>query len=85
LYDAANIVTGDFDRADNNVIFVHGFLSSSSFWADTVLPQLPETIRASYRLFAVDLLGFGKSPKPTNCLYTHADHIDMIRRYGVGS
>jgi hypothetical protein len=80
-----NIVTGDFDRADNNVIFVHGFLSSSSFWADTVLPQLPETIRASYRLFAVDLLGFGKSPKPTNCLYTHADHIDMLRRYRVGS
>ncbi|CAM6074334.1 unnamed protein product, partial [Sphagnum tenellum] len=80
--------TRDFDRADNNVIFIHGFLSSSSFWTDTVLPQLPETIRASYRLFAVDLLGFGKSPKPTNCLYTHADHIDMLRRsvierYGI--
>ncbi|KAJ6822830.1 putative lysophospholipase BODYGUARD 4 isoform X1 [Iris pallida] len=29
-------------------------------------------------MFAVDLLGFGKSPKPTDGLYTIEDHIDMI-------
>ncbi|CAM6103530.1 unnamed protein product [Calypogeia fissa] len=80
--NAANIAT-----AENNVIFLHGFLSSSSFWADTVL-HLPDSVRSSHRLFAVDLLGFGRSPKPSNSMYTMAEHIDMIRRsvlepYGI--
>lgn len=68
------------DDAENNVIFIHGFCSSSSFWADTVFPFLSETIGSSHRLFAVDILGFGKSPKPANCMYSNADHVDMIRR-----
>lgn len=76
--------------AENNVIFLHGFLSSSSFWVDTVLPALPESVRTSNRLFAVDIMGFGRSPKPSNSLYTIADHVDMIRRsvlepYGIQS
>jgi pimeloyl-ACP methyl ester carboxylesterase len=76
--------------AENNVIFVHGFLSSSNFWVDTVLPVLPESLRSSHRLFAVDVLGFGKSPKPSSSMYTIADHIEMIRKsvleaYGIQS
>lgn len=31
-----------------------------------------------YRLFAVDLLGFGISPKPSDSLYTLSDHVEMI-------
>lgn len=74
--------------AAHNVIFLHGFLSSSSFWVDTVLPHLSPEVRSSHRLFAVDVLGFGKSPRPDDFLYTNGDHVEMIRRsvlekYGI--
>ncbi|KAG6551191.1 hypothetical protein Mapa_007427 [Marchantia paleacea] len=71
---------GHIRSAENNVIFLHGFLSSSSFWTDSVMPALPQDVRASHRLFAVDILGFGKSPKPLNNSYTLADHVHMIQR-----
>ncbi|KAM3288430.1 putative lysophospholipase BODYGUARD 4 [Capsicum chacoense] len=61
-----------------NIVFLHGFLSSSSFWRETIFPNLSEDANKKYRLFAVDLLGFGKSPKPNNCLYTIKDHVEMI-------
>jgi pimeloyl-ACP methyl ester carboxylesterase len=32
----------------------------------------------SSRLLAVDLLGFGQSPKPGNCMYTLKDHVEAI-------
>ena len=31
-------------------------------------------------MFAIDLLGFGRSPKPTNCLYTLEEHLEQIER-----
>ncbi|XP_050207039.1 probable lysophospholipase BODYGUARD 4 [Mercurialis annua] len=61
-----------------NVIFIHGLFSSSSFWTKSVFPNLSETTKQSYRLFAVDLLGFGDSPKPMDCLYTLKDNLEMI-------
>ncbi|XP_059428065.1 probable lysophospholipase BODYGUARD 4 isoform X2 [Corylus avellana] len=60
-----------------NVIFLHGFLSSSSFWTETVFPNLSDH---NYRLFAVDLLGFGRSPKPRDCSYTLNNHVQMIEK-----
>jgi pimeloyl-ACP methyl ester carboxylesterase len=63
-----------------NVIFLHGFLSSSSFWTETVFPNLSETINHNYRLFAVDLLGFGRSPKPRDCSYTLNNHVETIEK-----
>ncbi|XVF56781.1 hypothetical protein PTKIN_Ptkin06aG0147700 [Pterospermum kingtungense] len=62
-------------RAEKNVIFLHGIVSSSSFWTETVFENL-----CDYRLFAVDLLGFGRSPKPNDCLYTLSDHVEMIEK-----
>lgn len=43
-----------------------------------------------YRLFAVDLLGFGESPKPRDSLYTLREHVETIERsvvkpYRLGS
>nr|GME08740.1 probable lysophospholipase BODYGUARD 4 [Ipomoea batatas] len=68
-------------KGAENVIFLHGFMASSSFWTQTVFPYLSEEdSRQKYRLFAVDLLGFGKSPKPMDCLYTIRDHIEMIEK-----
>ncbi|XVF42664.1 hypothetical protein PTKIN_Ptkin01aG0382700 [Pterospermum kingtungense] len=62
-----------------NVIFLHGFQSSSSFWTETVFENLFVSghVKDHYRLFAVDLLEFGRSPKPNNSIYT-SDHVEMI-------
>ncbi|KAI8544029.1 hypothetical protein RHMOL_Rhmol08G0263200 [Rhododendron molle] len=64
-------------RPTGNVIFLHGFLSSSLIWTELVFPNLSEPTKRNYRLFAVDLLGFGRSPKPRDCLYTLRDHLEM--------
>lgn len=81
--------TGSLGNAEaketENVIFLHGFLSSSSFWTETVFPNLSANTTEKYRLFAVDLLGFGRSPKPLNCLYTIKDHIEMIEKSVISS
>ncbi|XP_010492744.1 PREDICTED: probable lysophospholipase BODYGUARD 4 [Camelina sativa] len=58
-----------------NVIFIHGFMGSSHFWTETVFEHVKKD---RYRLFAVDLLGFGESPKPRDSLYTLRDHVDTI-------
>uniref|UniRef100_A0A2P2JKD4 Uncharacterized protein MANES_08G151600 n=1 Tax=Rhizophora mucronata TaxID=61149 RepID=A0A2P2JKD4_RHIMU len=63
-----------------NVIFLHGFLCSSSLWTETVFPNLSDHAKSNYRLFAVDLLGFGGSPKPRECSYTLRDHLEMIEK-----
>ncbi|CAH2070957.1 unnamed protein product, partial [Thlaspi arvense] len=60
-----------------DVLFIHGFISSSAFWTETVFPSLSNS---KYRLFAVDLLGFGKSPKPSDSLYTMREHVEMIEK-----
>lgn len=72
--------SGSLIDSESNVIFIHGFLSSSSLWIETILPSLSEATKLAYRLFAVDLLGFGKSPKPSNCSYTVAQHVEMIEQ-----
>lgn len=72
----AEATRSESDRGDD-AIFIHGFTSSSSFWAQTVFP---EPAAANHRLFAVDLLGFGDSPKPVNCTYTLRDHVEAIER-----
>ncbi|KAG8079276.1 hypothetical protein GUJ93_ZPchr0007g5888 [Zizania palustris] len=64
-------------RQSEDAIFIHGFLSSSSFWAEAVFA---EASILNCRMFAVDLLGFGESPKPANCMYRLKDHVDMIER-----
>ncbi|KAF7135126.1 hypothetical protein RHSIM_Rhsim08G0193100 [Rhododendron simsii] len=67
-------------RPTENVIFLHGFLSSSLIWTEMVFPNLSEPTKRNYRLFAVDLLGFGRSPKPRDCLYTLRDHLEMVEK-----
>ncbi|CAN8308164.1 unnamed protein product [Cochlearia groenlandica] len=65
------------NTAKEDVLFIHGFISSSAFWTETVFPSLSNS---NYRLFAVDLLGFGKSPKPADSLYTMKEHVEMIEK-----
>ncbi|KAK9093815.1 hypothetical protein Scep_025284 [Stephania cephalantha] len=65
-------------KAVEDVLFVHGFLSSSVFWTETLFPNFSESTKSTHRLIAIDLLGFGRSPKPADSLYTLREHIDMI-------
>lgn len=68
------------DNAQEDVLFIHGFISTSKFWTETLFPNFSSATKSTYRMFAIDLLGFGRSPKPTDCLYTLKDHLDMIER-----
>ncbi|XP_072988234.1 probable lysophospholipase BODYGUARD 3 [Typha latifolia] len=70
----------DGRATEEDVLFIHGFISSSQFWTETVFPNLSEEAKARHRLFAVDLLGFGRSPKPNDSLYTLREHVEMIER-----
>ncbi|CAN6186128.1 unnamed protein product [Urochloa humidicola] len=74
--DAAGTESEDTATAENAAIFVHGFTSSSSFWTETVFRE--SSVLSGSRLFAVDLLGFGQSPKPADCLYRLKDHVEAI-------
>lgn len=65
---------------EEDVLFIHGFISSSAFWTETLFPNFSESAKSKYRFIAVDLLGFGRSPKPTDSLYTLREHLDMIER-----
>lgn len=73
-------VDGARENAVEDVVFIHGFISSSAFWTETLYPNFSKSAKSKYRLFAVDLLGFGRSPKPTDSLYTLREHLDMIQR-----
>ncbi|CAI9772619.1 unnamed protein product [Fraxinus pennsylvanica] len=71
---------GAKDNVQEDVLFIHGFISTSAFWTETLYPNFSKSAKSKYRLFAVDLLGFGRSPKPTDSLYTLREHLDMIER-----
>ncbi|XP_059442362.1 probable lysophospholipase BODYGUARD 3 isoform X1 [Corylus avellana] len=68
------------EKAREDVLFIHGFISSSAFWTETLFPNFSSAAKSTYRLFAIDLLGFGRSPKPTDSLYTLREHVEMIER-----
>ncbi|CAK9167447.1 unnamed protein product [Ilex paraguariensis] len=69
---------GAKDNVQEDVLFIHGFISSSAFWTETLFPKFSKSAKSIYRLFAIDLLGFGRSPKPNDSLYTLKEHLDMI-------
>lgn len=60
--------------SDHTVVFLHGFLASAKYWRR---PQ--QELAHTHRTIAVDLLGFGRSPKPRNSEYTYQEHIQAIK------
>lgn len=57
------------------IVLLHGIAASSDDWSK-VLPYL----EAEYRCITIDLLGFGKSPKPQWAEYTMDDHMRSLYR-----
>lgn len=56
------------------IILLHGFLASSKYWARLQ----PHLSAAGYRVITIDLLGFGKAPKPPDSEYTYDEHVAHI-------
>lgn len=52
------------------LVMLHGIESSSSYWKPFLRP-----LSEQHRLVTIDLLGFGKSPKPLNIAYSLDDHV----------
>lgn len=57
------------------LVLLHGIESSHSYW-EPVASVLAE----NHRVIALDLLGFGQSPKPLNIAYSLDDHVDWVVR-----
>jgi pimeloyl-ACP methyl ester carboxylesterase len=55
------------------VVLLHGFLSSSRYWR-----QLVDVLQTNHTVVALDLLGFGSSPKPRRSKYGYDEHIASI-------
>ncbi|XP_031494065.1 probable lysophospholipase BODYGUARD 1 [Nymphaea colorata] len=80
LYVRANGLKEPKEKEVTDVLFIHGFVSSSVFWTETLFPNFSDDAKSRYRFLAIDLLGFGRSPKPADSLYTLSEHVDMIER-----
>lgn len=57
------------------IVLLHGYLSDSRYWR-TLAAELAQ----SHRVVTIDLLGFGRSPKPTHAEYSLAKHVDAVAR-----
>ncbi|MES2876677.1 MAG: alpha/beta hydrolase [Patescibacteria group bacterium] len=55
------------------VVLLHGFLSSSEYWR-----RVADISEADHTVVALDLLGFGASPKPRKSRYDYDAHIASI-------
>lgn len=56
------------------IVLIHGFLSSSHYFKPLI-----QRLEKTHTVISIDLLGFGKSPKP-RIGYTFEDHIDALHR-----
>jgi pimeloyl-ACP methyl ester carboxylesterase len=59
------------------VIFLHGLGSNLKFWRY----QLDEMARQGHHVFALDMLGYGKSDKPASFPYTMEAMAEVVRAF----
>jgi len=64
---------GDTDKPV--VILLHGIAASGEAWSELVAQLSPQ-----YRCITIDLLGFGRSPKPQWAEYDIDQHVRALRR-----
>lgn len=64
----------DYSNDGEAIVLLHGFLASSMYWR-----RLQPLLSASgYRVITIDLLGFGKAPKPKRKTYNYNEHLAHI-------
>lgn len=64
------------ERRQKTIVLLHGIAATSKTW-DELIKYLA---KEDYRIIALDLLGFGNSPKPNDCEYDVEVHIDSVRK-----
>ncbi len=70
----AHLLNTRISGSGPTLVLLHGFLSSSEYWERT-----RALLAKEYTVVAIDLLGFGKSPKPYCSKYDYAAHISSIK------
>ncbi len=55
------------------VVFLHGLMGSHRYWG-----KVEQCLNATWRVIALDLLGFGDSPKPTGSTYSADTHAEAV-------
>ncbi len=69
-------------KGDTTLVFLHGLLGSHRYWT-----SIQNQLSSDHEMIAVDLLGFGDSPKPY-LKYTVQEHVDYLletlKHAGVG-
>ncbi len=55
------------------IVLLHGFLSDGRYWR-----SLRRELKASHRVITIDLLGFGRSPKPRRASYSLDQHATAV-------
>jgi len=58
------------------VLFIHGLGSAADRWMD-----LPEALSFYFTAYAIDLVGFGKSDKPTSLSYDIPEFVEFLREF----
>lgn len=64
------------DKHKQTIVLLHGIAATSKTW-DYLIKDLDND---KYRIIALDLLGFGQSPKPSGHKYDADDHVESIYR-----
>jgi len=78
MEDAPRLHSEELGAAGPTVVFLPGIGGTTSYYRDRVLP-----LAADHRLVLVDLLGFGRSPKP-RVRYDLERHVAELRRVLAG-
>lgn len=55
------------------IVLIHGFLLSYDYWHDT-----QRDLEQHFTVISIDLLGFGRSPKPKHSNYTLSDQVAAL-------
>lgn len=63
----------DSSGSGPTVVLLHGYLSSRKYWKSVV-----RLLRDDYRVITIDLLGFGRSPKPHGAHYHIDNHAALV-------
>jgi pimeloyl-ACP methyl ester carboxylesterase/uncharacterized membrane protein HdeD (DUF308 family) len=76
LKNKPNLLNVGFDGGKGEpIVLLNGIESSTDYWQ----PLIPSLLKHN-RVIAIDLLGFGGSPKPLNIAYTLEEHAQWLKR-----
>jgi pimeloyl-ACP methyl ester carboxylesterase len=57
------------------IVLLHGYLGSGEYWS-----TIRTALQKDHTVVTLDLLGFGKSPKPKTSSYNYSEQLSWIRR-----